>query len=61
MSADGPVVDEVRQRAMELSARFGHDLRAYGAHLKEVEERYRARVVNQVTVVRVDPTAKTGG
>jgi hypothetical protein len=57
MNADSPIVEEVRQRAMELSARYDHDLRKYAAHLREIEARYRARVVNQITVVRSPDTA----
>jgi len=56
MSSDSPIVDEVRRRRHEISARFGHDLRAYAKHLKEVEEKYRDRVVSQITVVRPLPS-----
>ena len=52
MNADSPIVAEVRQRALEISARFYHDLEKYVAHLKEIERRYGDRVVNQVTVIR---------
>jgi hypothetical protein len=52
MSLDSPIVDEVRKRRSELSERFGHDLRAYYEHLREVQEKYRTRVVGQLTVVR---------
>jgi len=55
MSADSPIVDEVRQRAGELSAQYGHDLRKYVEHLREIEARHRARVVDQVTVIRAAP------
>ncbi|MEK7732008.1 MAG: hypothetical protein AAB363_09150 [Planctomycetota bacterium] len=51
MKTDSPIVDEVRKRAQEISERYGHDLRAYARHLKEIEDRYRSRVVNQITVV----------
>ncbi len=51
MSGDGPIVAEVRERAMRISERFGHDLRRYAAHLKQVEEAHRSRVVGQITVV----------
>jgi len=52
MIADSPIVAEVRKRRCELSERFGHDLRAYYEHLREVQDKYRSRVVGQVTVVR---------
>jgi phosphoserine phosphatase len=52
MTTDSPIVAEVRQRAMEISARFGHDLDKYAAHLKEIERQHSDRVVSQVTVVR---------
>jgi hypothetical protein len=51
VSADSPIVDEVRKRRHAISERFGHDLQAYGRHLKALEERYKSRVVSQVTVV----------
>jgi hypothetical protein len=51
MTADGPIVEEVRQRRHQISERFGHDLQAYGRHLKEVAQKYKSRVVSQVTVV----------
>lgn len=52
MSSDSPIVEEVRRRRSELSERFGHDLRAYGEHVREVQAKYQARVVGQITVVR---------
>jgi hypothetical protein len=48
---DSSIVEEVRRRRHELSERYGHDLRAYVRHLKEIEDQYRERVVSQVTVV----------
>ena len=51
MREDNPIVKEVRQRAMQISQRFGHDPRKYLAHLKELEEKERDRVVSQITVV----------
>ena len=56
MKTNSPIVDEVRKRAHEISERYGHDLRAYARHLKEIEDKYRSRVVSQVTVVPVSPT-----
>ena len=51
MTSDSPIVEEVRQRRHQISERFGHDLQAYYRHLKELEEKYRDRVVSQITVV----------
>lgn len=55
MSEDSPIVEEVRTRRHEISERFGHDLYAYAKHLKEIEEKHRERVVNQLTVVAARP------
>ncbi len=52
---ESPIVEEVRQRSRELSARFRDDLRAYVEHLREVEAKYIARVVSQITVVKPTP------
>lgn len=51
MSVDSPIVEEVRKRRHEISERFGHDVYAYGRYLKELQEKYRDRVVSQITVV----------
>jgi hypothetical protein len=53
MKADSPIVEEVRRRRMEISARFDHDLEKYAAHLKEIERQCQDRVVSQVRVIRV--------
>jgi hypothetical protein len=52
MKAESPIVEEVRRRRMEISARFDHNLEKYVAHLKEIERQCQDRVVNQVTVIR---------
>jgi len=52
MEPDGPIVEEVRRRAFDLSARFDHDLGKYAEYLREVEAGHRDRLVDQVTVVR---------
>ncbi len=52
MKADSPLVEEVRERCRELSARFNDDLRAYARHLREIEAEHQSRVVDQVTVVK---------
>lgn len=52
MSADSRLVEEVRCRAMELSRQFDHDLRKYAEHLRQIQDQYRDRVVDQITVVK---------
>lgn len=52
MKNDSVIVEEVRRRRHELSERYGHDVHAYGQHLKEIEKEYRSRLVSQITVVR---------
>ena len=55
MSADSPIVDEVRRRASEISKRYEDDLRRYADHLKDLQSQFQAQLVNQITVV---PAAK---
>ncbi len=52
MNTDSPIVEEVRERRRQLSERFDNDLRKYGEHLREVQEKFQSRVVDQITVVR---------
>jgi hypothetical protein len=52
MKADSPIVEEVRRRRLEISARFDHDLEKYLVHLREIERQCGDRVVSQVTIVR---------
>jgi hypothetical protein len=60
MKADSPIVEEVRRRRMEISARFDHDLEKYLTHLRDIEKQNRGRVVSQVTVIRpASPTQAT--
>lgn len=51
MTSDSPLVEEVRRRRAEISARFGDDLDRYGEHLQELQKQYGDRLVSQVTVV----------
>lgn len=51
MTSDGPIVDEVRQRREQISDRFGNDIDRYGEHIRELQEKYRARLVSQIKVV----------
>jgi hypothetical protein len=52
MSADSPIVEEVRRRRDEISRQYDDDLRKYGEHLREVQQQHRDRVVDQITVVK---------
>jgi hypothetical protein len=47
MTSNSPVVEEVRARAMNISARYGHDLRRYAKHLAQLEAEHPSRVVEQ--------------
>ncbi len=49
---ESPIVEEVRQRAMEISARYGHDLKRYFEHLLEFQKQFESRLVNQRTVIK---------
>jgi hypothetical protein len=57
MNADSPIVEEVRRRAMAISAKYDHDLQKYAEHLRQIEAENASRVVSQRTVVR---STKTG-
>ena len=60
MSRESPIVEEIRERCLRISEEFGHDLRKYAEHLKEVESKYPERLVNQITVVKAsDNSNKT--
>jgi hypothetical protein len=52
MNTDGPIVEGVRHGATEISERYGHDLRKYAEHLRQVEAEHRDRVVDRITVIR---------
>ena len=54
---ESPIVREVRQRRMQLSKDYRHDLRAYVSSLKRIENERSNQVVNQVTVVRSKRTS----
>lgn len=58
MKEESILIDEVRQRAFKISEKFGHDLKAYARHLKEIEEANRSRVVSQITVVAPKPSTE---
>ena len=52
MSEETPIVDEVRRRASQVSARFDDNLERYVEHLRELQDRYADRVVAQIRVVQ---------
>ena len=56
MTTDGPIVDDVRRRRSEISTRFGDDLDRYAAHIRQLQDQHRERLVNQVTVVASSPS-----
>lgn len=39
MEYESPVIKEVRERRMQISQEFGHDIRRYGQHLMELQQR----------------------
>lgn len=55
MSVDGPIVEEVRERRRQISEQYGHDLDKYLEHVRDVQEQYKDRLVDQITVVRSAP------
>ena len=52
MNTESEIVDDVRRRATEISEHYGHDLKAYAAHLKDIENQYSDRTVGQLRVIR---------
>ena len=56
MSQDSSIVNEVRDRALHISERFGHDLHEYVRHLREREKEHPERVVDQITIVGREKT-----
>jgi hypothetical protein len=58
MNTDSPIAEEVRKRRCALSERFGHDLRAYYEHLRELQKKHPVRLVDQLTVVRSERSDK---
>ncbi len=60
MGSVSPIVKEIRQRAVELSAGYGHDLRKYAEHLRVLEKKYEERVVSQITVIKGKPRSGDG-
>jgi hypothetical protein len=52
VSADSPIVAEVRKRRCEISEQYGDDLRKYYEHLLQVQSGVSSRLVDQLTVVQ---------
>jgi len=52
MSRESSIVLEVRERAIQIEERFGHDLHSYCQYLREQEKKHPERVVDQIVVVR---------
>jgi hypothetical protein len=46
------IVREVRERATQIEARFGHDLHKYCEYLREQEKEHPDHMVDQIAVVR---------
>jgi phosphoserine phosphatase len=59
MNSDSPIVEEVRRRAMAISEQYGHDLRKYVEHLRQIQAENASRVVSQLTVVRAETGERT--
>ena len=57
MTTDGPIVEKVRESAINISKRFGHDLRRYCAYLRSKQNDSGHPVVGQVTVVEAGKTS----
>ena len=55
---ESSIVQEVRARAMQISERYGHDLRSYAKHLAEVERREAGRVVEQPRITSSEQRSK---
>ena len=52
MSADSPIVDEVRERRRQISKQFKDDLDEYCEHVRQLQKRYGDRLVDRLAVVR---------
>ena len=49
---ESPIVREVRERAMQIEAQFGHNMRTHCEHLREQEKVHHDRIVDENAVVR---------
>jgi hypothetical protein len=52
MTDESAIVQEVRQRAAQISQRFGHDLHKYCEYLREQEKKHPEKMVDQLAVVQ---------
>lgn len=59
MTPDSPIVQEVRDRAAQVDARFGNDLRRYFAHLHAQEAIHASRLWHQPMPERGRPESDT--
>lgn len=59
MSVESEIVQEVRQRRSEISARFDHDLDKYFAYIVKQQEQHRDRLVSQLKVVSAPANQRT--
>ncbi len=55
MSADSPIVEEVRERRRQISKQFKDDLDEYCEHVRQLQKQYGDRLVDHLTVVRTVP------
>jgi len=55
MSADSPIVDEVRERRRQISKQFNDDLDEYCEHVRQLQKQYGDRLVDHLAVVRTMP------
>jgi hypothetical protein len=58
---ESPVVQEVRERATQIEARFDHDLHKYCEYLREQEKKHPDRVVDQIAVIRLPAVSQPTG
>lgn len=54
-----PIVEEVRKTRREIEAELGNDPAKYVQHLREVQERYRDRLVRRKPVPAVTAKAES--
>ena len=59
MTPDSPIVQEVRDRAAQVEARFGNDLRRYFAHLQAQEAKHADQMWHPQRPDRVGPGSDT--
>ena len=60
MIHESPVVQDVRERAMKISERFGNDLHKYCEYLRDQEKKHPERIVNQIAVIQSKDFRESG-